>query len=92
MLLQHLDYLGFIDRYNEWISAFHVKDAEFVISASRGVYGGYADWLDRRGRFRSVGDGQVDFGGIFNRLTRYGYDRWRCRAVVRSRLPRELGS
>jgi sugar phosphate isomerase/epimerase len=76
MLLQHMDYLGFIDRYHHRIAAFHVKDAEFVPSASRGVYGGYADWLDRPGRFRSVGDGQIDFGGIFDRLTRYGYDGW----------------
>jgi sugar phosphate isomerase/epimerase len=76
MLLQHLDYLGFIDRYHQQIAAFHVKDAEFVPSASRGVYGGYADWLDRPGRFRSVGDGQIDFGGIFDRLTRYGFDGW----------------
>jgi len=76
MLLQHLDYLGFIDRYHKRIAAFHVKDAEFIPSASRGVYGGYADWLDRPGRFRSVGDGQIDFGGIFDRLTQYGYDGW----------------
>jgi sugar phosphate isomerase/epimerase len=76
MLLQHMDYLGFIDRYHDRIAAFHVKDAEFVTSASRGVYGGYADWLDRPGRFRSVGDGQIDFGGIFDRLTRYGFDGW----------------
>jgi sugar phosphate isomerase/epimerase len=76
MLLQHMDYLGFIDRYHERIAAFHVKDAEFIPSASRGVYGGYAEWLDRPGRFRSVGDGQIDFRGIFDRLTRYGYDGW----------------
>ena len=76
MLLQHMDYLGFIDRYHDRIAAFHVKDAEFVKSDSRGVYGGYADWLDRPGRFRSLGDGQIDFGGIFDRLTRYGYDGW----------------
>jgi sugar phosphate isomerase/epimerase len=76
MLLQHMDYLGFIDRYHPRIAAFHVKDAEFVTSASRGVYGGYADWIDRPGRFRSVGDGAMDFRGIFDRLTRYGYDGW----------------
>jgi sugar phosphate isomerase/epimerase len=76
MLLQHMDYLGFIDRYHPRIAAFHVKDAEFVSSPSRGVYGGYADWLDRPGRFRSLGDGQIDFGGIFDRLTRHGYDGW----------------
>ncbi|HKU07169.1 MAG TPA: sugar phosphate isomerase/epimerase family protein [Bradyrhizobium sp.] len=75
-LLQQMDYLGFIDRYHERIGAFHVKDAEFTTSAASGVYGGYQDWLDRPGRFRSVGDGQIDFGGIFDRLTRYGYDGW----------------
>jgi sugar phosphate isomerase/epimerase len=75
-LLQQMDYLGFIDRYHARIGAFHVKDAEFTPSAASGVYGGYQDWLDRPGRFRSVGDGQIDFGGIFDRLTRYGYDGW----------------
>src|ERR1700722_18435108 len=53
MLLQHLDYLGFIDRYHKRIGAVSVKDAGFIPSASRGAYGGYADWLDRPGRFRS---------------------------------------
>jgi len=75
-LLQQMDYLGFIDRYHERIGAFHVKDAEFTPSAESGVYGGYQDWLDRPGRFRSVGDGQIDFGGIFDRLTRYGFEGW----------------
>jgi sugar phosphate isomerase/epimerase len=83
MLLQHMDYLGFIDRYHQRIAAFHVKDAEFNSSAVSGVYGGYADWLDRPGRFRSPGDGQIDFKAIFSRLTRYGYDgfavlEWEC--------------
>lgn len=83
MLLQHMDYLGFIDRYHDRIGAFHVKDAEFVTSDRSGVYGGYGDWLDRPGRFRSPGDGQVDFKGIFSRLTRHGYDgfavlEWEC--------------
>ena len=74
--LQHMDYLGFIDRWHERIAAFHVKDAEFVPSAERGVHGGYGDWLDRPGRFRSPGDGDIDFRGVFSRLTRYGYDGW----------------
>lgn len=74
--LQHIDYLGFIDRWHERIAAFHVKDAEFVPSADRGVYGGYGDWLDRPGRFRSPGDGDIDFRGIFSRLSRYGYEGW----------------
>jgi sugar phosphate isomerase/epimerase len=76
MLLQQMDYLSFIDRYHARIAAFHVKDAEFNPTAASGVYGGYQDWLDRPGRFRSVGDGQINFRGIFDRLTRYGYDGW----------------
>ncbi|MBR0797312.1 sugar phosphate isomerase/epimerase [Bradyrhizobium jicamae] len=75
-LLQQMDYLGFIDRYHARIGAFHVKDAEFTPGAASGVYGGYQDWLDRPGRFRSVGDGQIDFRSIFDRLTRCGYDGW----------------
>ena len=75
-VLQQLDYLQFIDIYHERIRMFHVKDAEFVPSGRAGVYGGYADWSERPGRFRSLGDGQVDFGGIFSRLTQHGYDGW----------------
>ncbi len=77
-LLQHLDYLGFIDRYHARIKTFHVKDAEFIPSAASGVYAGYQGWIDRPGRFRSLGDGQIDFSGIFSRLTRYDYDGWAC--------------
>ena len=75
-LLQHVDYIGFIDLYADYIRAFHVKDAEFVKSARTGVYGGYASWVDRAGRFRSLGDGQVDFSAIFSKLAQYGYDGW----------------
>ncbi len=75
-VLQCLDYLGFIDIYKDHIKAFHVKDAEFIKSARCGVYGGYQNWVDRPGRFRSVGDGQVDFKGVFSKLTQYGYDSW----------------
>ncbi len=75
-VLQQLDYLGFIDRYHERIKAFHVKDAEFRPDARTGVYGGYENWTDRAGRFRSLGDGQVDFKQIFSKLTQYGYDGW----------------
>lgn len=75
-VLQQLDYLGFIDRYHERIKAFHVKDAEFRPDARTGVYGGYRDWADRAGRFRSLGDGQVDFPQIFSKLTQYGFDGW----------------
>ena len=75
-LLQHMDYLGFIDSTISRIKAFHVKDAEFVMSARSGVYGGYQDWRQRAGRFRSPGDGSIDFKGIFSRLTNYGFDGW----------------
>ncbi len=75
-VLQQLDYLAFIDIYHERISAFHVKDAEFNPTGRQGVYSGYQPWVDRAGRFRSLGDGQVDFRGIFSRLAQYGYDSW----------------
>ncbi|MFY0593802.1 sugar phosphate isomerase/epimerase family protein [Roseivirga sp.] len=75
-VLQQLDYLAYIDHYHEFIRMFHVKDAEFNPNGKSGVYGGYQDWGDRPGRFRSIGDGQVDFQSIFSKLTQYGYDGW----------------
>ena len=75
-LLQQLDYLQFIDFYHERISSFHVKDAEFRPSGKQGVYSGYQPWLDRAGRFRSLGDGQVDFKAIFSKLAQYNFDGW----------------
>jgi sugar phosphate isomerase/epimerase len=75
-VLQCLDYIGFIDIYGPRIRAFHVKDAEFRPSAKAGVYGGYLDWKARPGRFRSLGDGQVDFKQVFTRLTAAGYKSW----------------
>ncbi len=75
-LLQQLNYLDFIDLYHDRIRMFHVKDAEFNPTGRAGVYGGYADWSERPGRFRSLGDGQIDFGGIFTRLTQHGYQGW----------------
>lgn len=75
-VLQQLDYLAFIDRYHERIKMFHVKDAEFNPTAQQGVYGGYEGWVERAGRFRSLGDGQVDFKGIFSKLTQYDYEGW----------------
>ncbi len=68
-LLQQLDYLENIDIYHDRIRMFHVKDAEFNPSGKVGVYGGYQDWINRAGRFRSVGDGQVDFKSIFSKLS-----------------------
>ncbi|AQA18950.1 AP endonuclease [Halioglobus japonicus] len=75
-LLQQLDYLQFIDFYHERIKMFHVKDAEFNPNGRSGVYGGYQGWKDRPGRFRSLGDGQVDFSGIFSQFAKYGFDGW----------------
>lgn len=75
-VLQQLDYLSYIDIYHEKIKMFHVKDAEFNPSGRSGIYGGYQGWVDRPGRFRSLGDGQVDFVGIFSKLAQYGFDGW----------------
>ncbi len=75
-VLQQLDYLAFIDIYHERIKAFHVKDAEFTPNGRSGVYGGYQSWQERPGRFRSLGDGQIDFKAIFSKLTQYGYQGW----------------
>lgn len=75
-VLQHLDYIGYLDVYKDYIKAFHVKDAEFNPSPRSGVYAGYQDWADRPGRFRSLGDGQVDFKKVFSKLTQNGYKGW----------------
>src|SRR5205809_5798479 len=75
-VLQQLDYLQFIDLYHDRIKMFHVKDAEFRPTGRQGVYGGYQPWIDRAGRFRSPGDGQVDFKAIFSKLTQYGFPGW----------------
>lgn len=75
-VLQLLDYVEFIDIYHERIKMFHVKDAELNTNGRSGVYGGYQDWVDRPGRFRSLGDGDVDFSAIFSKLARYDFDGW----------------
>jgi len=75
-VLQHLDYLANIDIYHERIRMFHVKDAELNPTGRQGVYSGYQSWVDRAGRFRSLGDGQVDFKGIFSKLAAYDFDGW----------------
>ncbi len=75
-VLQQLDYLAFIDIYKDYIKSFHVKDAEFNSTGRAGVYGGYQPWADRPGRFRSLGDGQVDFVGVFTKLSQYDIDCW----------------
>jgi sugar phosphate isomerase/epimerase len=75
-VLMQLDYLDFIDIYHERIKAFHVKDAEFNPTGRQGVYSGYQPWVNRAGRFRSLGDGQVDFSAIFSKLTAHNYASW----------------
>ncbi|MCP4070304.1 MAG: sugar phosphate isomerase/epimerase [Hyphomicrobiales bacterium] len=75
-VLQALDYLDNIEIYHERIRMFHVKDAEFNPTGRQGVYSGYQSWVDRAGRFRSLGDGQVDFKAIFSQLTAHGFDGW----------------
>jgi sugar phosphate isomerase/epimerase len=76
MILQQMDYLGFLDLYHERVRAFHVKDAEYRASGRSGVYGGYQDWIDRPGRFRSLGDGQIDFNSIFSKMAQYDFPGW----------------
>lgn len=75
-LLQCMDYLAYIDHYHERIKMFHVKDAEYNPNGKQGVYGSYQDWINRPGRFRSPGDGQVDFKSIFSKLTQYDFKGW----------------
>ena len=76
MVLQQLDYLGFMDAYKDRLKMVHIKDAEFNATAKQGVYGGYQPWVDRAGRFRSLGDGQVDFKAIFSKLAAMDFDGW----------------
>ncbi|MGF1671944.1 MAG: sugar phosphate isomerase/epimerase family protein, partial [Balneolaceae bacterium] len=75
-VLQQLNYIDFIDIYHERIRMFHVKDAEFNPTGRSGVYGGYQGWVDRPGRFRSLGDGHVDFSAIFSKLAQYDFEGW----------------
>ncbi|ARR55093.1 AP endonuclease [Rhizorhabdus wittichii DC-6] len=76
LLLQQLDYLAFLDIYHDRIRMMHVKDAEFRPDGRSGVYGGYQGWTERAGRFRSLGDGQIDFGAIFSKLAQYDFAGW----------------
>ena len=75
-VLQCLDYLDNIDIYKDRIRMFHVKDAEFNPTGRQGVYGGYQSWVNRAGRFRSLGDGQVDFGAIFSKMAANDFGGW----------------
>lgn len=76
MVLQQMDYVAFLDLYHERVRAFHVKDAEFHANGRSGVYGGYQEWIDRPGRFRSLGDGQIDFGQVFSKMAQYDFPGW----------------
>lgn len=75
-VLQCLDYLDNIDIYKDRIRMFHVKDAEFNPTGRQGVYSGYQSWVNRAGRFRSLGDGQVDFGAVFSKMAANDFDGW----------------
>lgn len=75
-VLQCLDYLDNLDIYADRIGMFHVKDAEFNPTGRQGVYSGYQPWVNRAGRFRSLGDGQVDFGAVFSKLAAMDFDGW----------------
>jgi sugar phosphate isomerase/epimerase len=75
-ILQCLDYLEYIDIYHERIKMMHVKDAEFNPTGRQGIYGGYQDWINRAGRFRSLGDGQIDFKSIFSKMAQYNFPGW----------------
>ncbi len=75
-VLQCLDYLDNLDIYKDRVRMVHVKDAEFNPTGRQGVYGGYQPWLGRAGRFRSLGDGQVDFAAIFSKLAAMDFDGW----------------
>ena len=75
-VLQALDYLAHIDIYHERIGMFHVKDAELNPTGRQGVYGGFQSWVNRAGRFRSPGDGQVNFGAVFSKLAQHGFGGW----------------
>lgn len=75
-VLQQLDYIQYIDFYHERIKAFHVKDAEFNPTGKQGTFGGYQSWANRAGRYRSPGDGQVDFKTIFSKLAQYDFKGW----------------
>lgn len=75
-VLQCLDYLDHIDIYKDRIKMFHVKDAEFNPTGRQGVYGGYQSWVNRAGRFRSLGDGQVDFAAIFSKMAANDFGGW----------------
>ena len=44
--------------------------------AGRGSIPAISGWVERAGRFRSPGDGQVDFGAVFSKLAAHDFDGW----------------
>jgi sugar phosphate isomerase/epimerase len=91
-VMQQLNYLDYIDIYHERIRMYHVKDAEFNPTGRQGVYGGYQPWIDRAGRFRSLGDGQVNFKSIFSKLAQYDYSGWAVLEWEDSFKSKDLGA
>jgi len=91
MILQQMDYLAFLDIYHERVKAFHVKDGEFRASGRSGVYGGYQDWIDRPGRFRSLGDGQIDFHSILSKMASTTIRAGRCGVGMLLKHPKRRG-
>lgn len=68
--------LDFVRKFKDRIRMFHVKDAEFNPTAGGGAYGSFNDWGKRQGRFRSTGDGQIDYLSVFNLLKELELDLW----------------
>lgn len=79
-----LDSLEFIDIYHTRIRALHVKDAEFRRPAGKACTRATRRGSRRAGRFRSLGDGQVDFRAIFSKMAQYDFDGGRCWSGITS--------
>jgi sugar phosphate isomerase/epimerase len=62
--------LAYIKKFKDRIKMMHVKDGEFFSNENGGVYGGYLPWHKRQGRFRSLGDGQIDYQAVFDLVGR----------------------
>lgn len=68
--------LGFITANAGRIKMAHIKDGEFVPTPEGGVYSSYYPWNKRQGRFRSLGDGQIDYAAVIALLQSLGLDLW----------------
>jgi sugar phosphate isomerase/epimerase len=60
-------------RHHARIRMFHVEDAEYRPNGRTGVCGAYLPWMERAGRFPSLGDGQIDFTAIFSKFAQYDF-------------------